>query len=132
MTRKDRISPKQTFGFLRRLAPRVRPYRATLYAASVLLLVSTAVGLAFPLVVRYLLDAAFLQDLDRIAMGLLGLFFVQAFLNFGQSYLTASVSERVVADLRKDVFDRSLEAIPIGDRHGAGVCDDRRAGRSMG
>jgi subfamily B ATP-binding cassette protein MsbA len=72
------------------------------------MLLSTAVGLAFPLIVRELLDAAFLVNdsglLNQIALGLLGLFAVQGVVNFGQSYLTASVSERVVADLRRDVF----------------------------
>jgi len=72
------------------------------------MLLSTGVGLAFPLIVRELLDAAFLANdsglLNQIAVGLLVLFAVQAVVNFGQSYLTASVSERVVADLRRDVF----------------------------
>lgn len=85
-------------------------------AAGVLLLLSTAVGLAFPLVVRELLDAAFLAGdqalLNRIAVGLLALFAVQAVLNFSQSYLTASVSERVVAHLRKDVFDGLVRQAP--------------------
>ena len=102
------MSPRKAAGFLRRLVPRMLPYRATLVYALVLLLLSTAVALAFPLVVRELLDAAFLAGsarlLNRIALGLLVLFAVQALLNFGQSYLMASVSERVVADLRKDLF----------------------------
>ena len=102
------MSPRKAAGFLRRLVPRVLPYRAALVYAFVLLLLSTAAGLAFPLVVRELLDAAFLAGsarlLNRIALGLLVLFAVQALLNFGQSYLMASVSERVVADLRKDLF----------------------------
>jgi subfamily B ATP-binding cassette protein MsbA len=106
---KERLSPVRTLGFLRRLAPRVRPYAGALGAAVVLLLASTAIGLAFPLVVRELLDAAFLQGdrgmLDRIALVLIGLFGLQALLNFAQSYLTASTSERVVADLRRDLFD---------------------------
>ena len=102
------MSPRKAAGFLRRLVPRMLPYRAALVYALVLLLLSTAVALAFPLVVRELLDAAFLAGsarlLNRIALGLLVLFAVQALLNFGQSYLMASVSERVVADLRKDLF----------------------------
>ena len=104
----ERLSPGRTFGFLRRLLPRVRPYRAQLAGAGVMLLLSTAIGLAFPLVVRELLDAAFLQQsgalLNRIALGLLGLFAFQAVINFGQSYLTASTAERVVADLRREIF----------------------------
>jgi len=69
---------------------------------------SVGIGLAFPLVVRELLDAAFLAEdsslLNRIAIWLLLLFAVLAVINFAQSYLTASVSERVVADLRRDLF----------------------------
>ncbi len=108
MPPRERLSPKKTVGFLRRLTPRIRPYRFALVGAAVLMLMSTGVGLAFPLIVRELLDAAFLANdsglLNRVALGLLGLFGVQAVVNFGQSYLTASVSERVVADLRRDLF----------------------------
>jgi len=95
--------------FLRRLLPRVAPYRGALAGAAVLLLFSTAIGLVFPLVVRSLLDQAFVsgsgETLDSIAVGLLVLFLAQGVMNFGQSYLTASVSERVVADLRREIFD---------------------------
>ena len=104
----QRMTPRNAAGFLRRLVPRVRPYRGQLLAALVLLVVSTAVGLVFPLVVRRLLDAAFLAAngarLNRVGFGLLILFAFQAVINFGQSYLMASVSERVIADLRKDLF----------------------------
>jgi subfamily B ATP-binding cassette protein MsbA len=103
----ERLGPARTFQFLRRLAPRLRPYRKTLAGAGVLLLLSTGVGLVFPLVVRELLDAQLLGVLNKVALGLLALFAVQAAVNFGQSYLTASVSEQVVAELRKEVF-RSL------------------------
>jgi len=120
-----RLGPKQTLGFLRLLSPRVAPYLRSVAVAAVLLLIGTAIGLAFPLVVRELLDAAFLAEnrdlLDLIALGLLGLFAVQAVNNFFQSYLTASVSERVVADLRKDLFG-SLVFQPLG------FFDERRVG----
>lgn len=106
---KDRLSPRETVGFLKRLVPRVKPYSKALAGASVLLLGSTVIGLIFPLVVRELLDAAFVRGdsglLDRIAVFLIVLFAVQAVFNFAQSYLTASTSERVVADLRRDLFD---------------------------
>jgi subfamily B ATP-binding cassette protein MsbA len=80
-----------------------------LAASGALIILTSAISLVFPLVVRELLDAAFLSrggagTLDRIALGLLGLFAIQALLNFSQSYLTASVSENVVADLRIDLF----------------------------
>ena len=116
MPPRERLSPKKTVGFLRRLTPRIRPYRFALVGAAVLMLMSTGVGLAFPLIVRELLDAAFLANdsglLNRVALGLLGLFGVQAVVNFGQSYLTASVSERVVADLRRDLFSSLVHQPP--------------------
>ena len=65
-----------------RLWPRVRPFRRGLYIALVALLLAAVITLAFPLAVRYLLDAAFVHHdrvmLDRIALGLLAAFAVQA------------------------------------------------------
>ena len=106
--KKERLSPARTLGFLERLRPRIAPFKGQVAGAAVLILLSTAVGLAFPLLVRNLLDAAFLagsgEMLNRVALGLLVLFAFQAMVNFAQSYLTASVSERVMAELRKDLF----------------------------
>jgi subfamily B ATP-binding cassette protein MsbA len=89
------------------------------------MLCSVGIGLAFPLVVRELLDAAFLAEdsalLNRIAIGLLSLFAVLAVINFSQSYLTASVSEKVVADLRRDIFGSLVYQPP-------GFFADRRVG----
>ena len=94
----------------------MRPYRWALVGALVLICIGTAIGLAFPLIVRELLDAAFLSAdrglLDRVALFLVGLFLFQALVNFGQSYLAASVSERVVADLRTDLFHRLVGQPP--------------------
>ena len=108
MSKQERLTIKGTIGFLRRLGPRVGPYTTPLVLAGMLMLCSVGIGLAFPLVVRELLDAAFLAEdsavLNRIAIGLLLLFAVLAVINFSQSYLTASVSEKVVADLRRDIF----------------------------
>jgi subfamily B ATP-binding cassette protein MsbA len=122
---KERLGPAGIGRFLGRLRPRVRPHRGKLAAAAVLLLLSTGVGLAFPLVVRSLLDAAFLDGsgalLNRVALGLLLLFAVQAVINFSQSYLTASVSERVVAGLRRDLFGHLV-------RHPPGYFAVRRVG----
>jgi subfamily B ATP-binding cassette protein MsbA len=113
---KEKLSPARTVGFLRRLAPRVRPYRGALVVAGVLILLSSGVGLIFPLIVRELLDAAFLAGdgglLNRIALGLLSLFVLQSFLNFSQSYLTAATAERVAADLRKDLFGALIRQPP--------------------
>ena len=102
--------------FLRRLAPRLRPYVGYLSITAVLIVIGTAIGLAFPMIVRNLLDAAFLEGSSRllnlIALGLLALFAVDAFVHFLMTYLTTSVSERVVADLRRDLFNHLVGLAP--------------------
>ncbi len=84
--------------------------------ASLTLTVSALLGLAFPMVVRYLLDAAFIEHnrevLDRIAVGLVILFSIQAVLNYAQTYLLSAVGERVVAGLRSELFAKLLEMPP--------------------
>ena len=84
--------------------------------ATLTLVLSALIGLAFPMVVRYLLDAAFIEQnrkvLDRIAVGLVLLFTIQAVLNYAQTYLLSAVGERVVAGLRQELFGRLLEMPP--------------------
>ena len=84
--------------------------------ASITLIASALLGLAFPMVVRYLLDAAFIRQnrevLDRIAIGLVILFSVQAVLNYAQTYLLSAVGERVVAGLRSELFAKLLDMPP--------------------
>ncbi|MBA3496483.1 MAG: ATP-binding cassette domain-containing protein [Gemmatimonadales bacterium] len=103
-------------GRLLRLWPRVRPYRGILLGATVALVLSSLASLAFPMVVRYLLDAAFINRdralLDRIALGLVALFSVQAVLNYIQAYLLSAAGEQAVAGLRREVFARLLEMPP--------------------
>jgi subfamily B ATP-binding cassette protein MsbA len=103
-------------GRLVRLWPRVRPYRGILLLATLALVGSSALGLAFPMVVKYLLDAAFVNHdralLDRIALGLVALFTVQAGLNYVQAYLLSVAGERSVAGLRRDLFARLIQMPP--------------------
>jgi subfamily B ATP-binding cassette protein MsbA len=84
--------------------------------ATLTLILSALIGLAFPIVVRYLLDAAFVRQdraiLDRIALGLILLFTVQALLNYVQTYYLRAVGERVVAGLRRELFSRLLMMPP--------------------
>jgi len=98
------------------LLPRLRPYRGKLLLAFVCLVVAAAAGLVFPLVIGFLLDAAFeLKDrgaLDRIALVLLGIFAVQALMNFVQVYLLSSTTERIVARLREDTFAHLIHLSP--------------------
>jgi subfamily B ATP-binding cassette protein MsbA len=103
----------------------VRPYRRGLVIATVTLLLSSLLALAFPLVVRYLLDAAFerhdRQLLDQIALGLLAIFATTAVLNYIQTYYLSATGERAVAGLRRELFAKLLTMPP-------GFFADRRTG----
>ncbi|MDB4914243.1 MAG: transporter transrane region [Gemmatimonadetes bacterium] len=110
---------------LKALLPRLRPYRGRLAICAVCLLIAAAVGLAFPQVVRKLLDAAFQQHdralLDRIALGLVLAFALQGAMNFIQVYLLTGTAERIVARLREDVFAHLVRLSP-------GFFTERRTG----
>jgi len=110
---------------LGRLLPRIRPYLWRLLAAFMCLLASAGIALAFPQFVRRLLDAAFISAdpslLNRIALGLLILFAIQAVLNFIQVYLLTSTSELVIAQLREDLFAHLVRLSP-------GFFTERRTG----
>ena len=98
------------------LLPRLRPYTGRLVVCTICLIVAASVGLAFPLVVKFLLDAAFEQRdrvlLDRIALGLVLAFALQGAMNFVQVYLLTGTSERVIAKLREDVFAHLIHLSP--------------------
>ncbi|HEX5521525.1 MAG TPA: ABC transporter transmembrane domain-containing protein [Longimicrobiaceae bacterium] len=113
---------------LSELLPRLRPHRAALAATAVLLLLTSSVALAFPRIVGYLLDAAFVRGdggmLDRIAVGLIALFAIQAVLQYAQTYLLTATGERVMAGLRTDLFSH-LVTLP------ASFFAERRTGELM-
>ncbi|HEY9016657.1 MAG TPA: ABC transporter transmembrane domain-containing protein, partial [Gemmatimonadales bacterium] len=94
----------------------MRGHAGMLSLASLTLVASALIGLAFPMIVRFLLDAAFVQQsrqiLDRIAILLVVLFSIQALLNYAQTYLLSAVGERVVAGLRKELFAKLLDMPP--------------------
>ena len=100
----------------RQLLPRLRAHRTALSVAAVALVISAAIGLAFPLVVRHLMDAAFENRdpsaLNSIAVLLLVIFAVQAVFNFVQVFLLSATSERVVAGLRTELFAHLLTLSP--------------------
>jgi subfamily B ATP-binding cassette protein MsbA len=110
---------------LGRLLPRIRPFAARLLIALACLLVSGAIALAFPQIVRYLLDAAFVSAdadlLNSIAIWLLILFAIQGMLNFVQVYLLTSTSELIIAQLREELFAHLVHLSP-------GFFTERRTG----
>jgi subfamily B ATP-binding cassette protein MsbA len=101
---------------LQRLLPRLRAHRLSVIVAALALLISAGIGLAFPLIVQFMLDAAFQTGdsaaLTEIALLLVGMFGVQAVTNFIQVYLLGATAERVVAGLRTELFAHLLTLSP--------------------
>ncbi len=112
-------------GPLRPLFERMRAYPGRLWVGGVSLVISVALGLVFPLVVRRLLDASFVlkdsSQLNYFAAGLILLFLAQGAFNFVQVWTLAVVAEKVIAQLRADVFANLVRLSP-------GFFAERRSG----
>jgi subfamily B ATP-binding cassette protein MsbA len=109
---KPRISPRD----LMRLLSYAKPYRVRLAIALLSLLVAGVLGLAFPQVVRMLIDAALVEHdsakLNRLALLLVGVFAAQAAFSFLRTYLLSYAGERIVADVRTQVYNH-LTRLPV-------------------
>jgi subfamily B ATP-binding cassette protein MsbA len=109
---KPRVSTRD----LLRLLAYTRPYRVRLAIALLSLLIAGALGLAFPQVVRMLIDAAFVDrdshKLNRLALLLVAVFASQAAFSFLRTYLLSYTGERIVADVRTQVYNH-LTGLPV-------------------
>lgn len=94
---------------LRRLLRYMRPHIGVLAGVMVAALATTAIELAPPWIIRFSVDRYILgPEPERIwwaAGGLLALSVVQGAVEFGRLYLTAQTGQRIVFDLRNDVFE---------------------------
>jgi subfamily B ATP-binding cassette protein MsbA len=120
--------PKEGSISARRLLGLMRPYAFTLILAGVLLIISNGLNLAFPLVIRTLLNTVLVErsatQLSRL-MGLLAaIFVVGALVGTVQGYLVTSTGERISFDLRTALF-RTLQRMPLS------FFDQRRTGELM-
>ena len=110
--KEKRGSPRE----LLRLLAYTKPYRLRLAIALASLLIAGLLGLAFPQVVRLIIDAAFTNKdaarLNRFALLLIAVFAAQALFSFLRSYLLSYTGERIVADVRVQVYAHLTE-LPI-------------------
>ncbi|MCB1743930.1 MAG: ATP-binding cassette domain-containing protein, partial [Gammaproteobacteria bacterium] len=101
---------------LRALWPFIRPYRRRLILACLMLLLAAASSLALPVAVRMVIDNGFADGdgraLDRYFALLLALSALLAVFSAARFYLVLSLGERVVADLRRAVFERVITLSP--------------------
>ncbi len=123
----DRVRrAKQT----KRIVGLVRPYLGRFVLATVFLLCGTGANLVYPQAIRYAIDeglaeGATIETYDRIGMGLIGLFLLQALFTWLRHYLMSWLGERAVVDLRIRVAAHMLR-LPVGWFH------ERRTGELVG
>jgi subfamily B ATP-binding cassette protein MsbA len=104
---------RERLGGYRRLLGFVRPYRRRMILAIIALVVGTLLGLVMPLVVRGVVDVGLVERnlalLNRLTALLALVFLTQAFFSFVNRYNTAFIGERVVADLREQLYSHLLK-----------------------
>ena len=120
-----KFSWKRTFSRLGRLFTLVRPYRGKAILSAVTLIFGTAIGLVTPFASKFAIDRGIVPG-DRHALVLWTVLFVVAALlgwvaSIAQTYLSAWVGQRVLADLRRDLFSH-IQKLELGyfERNRAG------------
>lgn len=111
----DEREKSKKLGSLRALVPFMQPYRALVFAALAALATTAMISLTLPLAVRRVVDNFYTKDpltLDLYFAAALGIALLLA-LGTGLRYaLVTRLGERVVADIRKAVFDRVIGMSP--------------------
>jgi ATP-binding cassette subfamily B protein len=93
---------------LRRIARLFAPHRATLAVVVALIVLSSAVGLAQPFLVRHVIDEALPRQDVRLLLllvgAMLGVAVATAVIGVVQTWLSTAVGQRVMHRLRSDLF----------------------------
>jgi ABC-type multidrug transport system fused ATPase/permease subunit len=106
------------------------PYRLRTSFSAFSLLAATATALAPPFLAKYALDAAHSGDIGTHLWLIVGIFLAAGLGNWGmtyvETYMTGWVGERILADLRKQLFGH-LQRLSLGfyERNRAGVLISR-------
>jgi ABC-type multidrug transport system fused ATPase/permease subunit len=106
---------KESLAATRFLLGYLKPYRGKFAIAIVALVISSLAGLAFPGLTGALIDAATKEngnstfgDINTVTAILFGVLIAQSGFSFVRTYFLMEVSERSLADLRRDLYDHVL------------------------
>jgi ATP-binding cassette, subfamily B, bacterial len=105
----------RTIGPLRGLWPFVRPYRWILVGALAALTTTAMLALALPIAVRRVVDnflTGSLQLVDAYFAAAIGIAALLALGSAARFYLVTRLGERVVADIRRAIYDRVIGMSP--------------------
>lgn len=111
----ERKPSKQVVTNLWELQRFVSPYKLQFAGAMVALIFASASMLLIGQAIRLLLDNGFSagsENLDQYFIGLMGVVGALAFASFARYFLVSWIGERVIADIRKDVFNHVLKLSP--------------------
>jgi subfamily B ATP-binding cassette protein MsbA len=112
-----RLNPSKGMDQFRRLFRFVRPYQKRLFVALIAVVIGSVLGLAGPYSLQFLIDAVFNQAdtalLNQITLILILIFASQSVFYFIRSYTLSFIGERVMADLRIELFEH-LQRLSLG------------------
>lgn len=104
----DNARPHLTKALLLRVASYARPYALKIALTLGAILTASLLGLIPPLLYRDLIDHAIPQKdfarLNLLALGMIGIPLLDGLIGVGQRWLTASIGEGIIADLRKALY----------------------------
>ena len=110
----DQTGKRPSLEMYRRLLTFVAPYKWNLIISAVLLVISTALGLVWPQVVRQVIDVG-LGDgsfLDILIVGLIVVLLVRAIVDGVRQYVMTFTGERVIFDLRMAIV-RHMQSMSL-------------------
>jgi ATP-binding cassette, subfamily B, bacterial MsbA len=101
---------------LHRLVPYLKPHWHTLLIGTLMALAASAADGSIAWLVKPAMDGIFMRRdvlmLKLIPLAVLGVYLVKGVGRFGQSYMSGSVSERVIAELRRDLYAH-IQTLPL-------------------
>ncbi len=112
----QRASSLSTLGHLRLLRNYAQPYRRQILAAAAALMLAAACFIVVGQGLKRVIDEGFVQAnphaLNQALLILLAVVGVMAAATYSRYYFVSWLGERVIADLRRDVFDHLLRLSP--------------------
>lgn len=108
-----------------RLLSYIRPYTKTILTAIFCIVVAAGSNLYVPWIIKDMIDKVLaekdMEMLNYISIGIVVVFLIRGIFYFGQSYLVSYVGQRVVIDIRGQLY-RKFQRLPLAyyDNHRTG------------
>ena len=109
----------------KRLLLYIKPYLKRLGLAIICIIMAAAANLYLPWIIKDMIDKVLMDKdmmmLNLIAVGIVVVFLIRGIFYYGQSYLVSYIGEKVIIDVREDMF-RKFQRMPMAyfDRHQTG------------